>query len=1080
MKKLFQLLAIALTATVIGGCVKEKDMQRDVPMFTITVTGEDVKAGFTPDSDPSVGTLHLAWQAGDQIRVFNHANPAQNAVYTIKDGFTDKTAQFEGPAINADYYDILAPADFEHPDDPAAGNPNLTQNGNGTTDHLTFTAKLENVAKADLADIVFNSNWAADHSATLKKGAIVKFILTLPNAITAPRRVVLEELNSNQLAEDRVSVNIENVSTTSDHVITAYAQAGWEDISLAGRSYVTVGVEDGDGTYYTLRHRLANKVVTFTAGKVNRFQMGTSTLGTDGNDVWIEQLFAGGDGTEGNPYLISNAKHLDNIHVIETRFVNKESGYTDRTFHFRLINDIDMQSYLTTNSWVPINMLNPYEFEVDLDGDGHIIDYFSINSLASGSNQTTGFFGVLYGSVHDLVFMNASVQNSKGNMTGILCAYCGYKAKPAHVYNVHVNGSVRYTASGNAGVGGLAGVVYNCLLESSSAFNIDVLSSKNYNGGLFGRDDNSGCTIRNCFTSGQVGSTSNSTQRIGGICGGLIKQHTTIINCYSTAKVLGTYCMGGIAGHCNLDKNSNDPANANHPTNTSPYNVIQGCIAWNDEITSHATDPDADHYSSGTIVGYGSTHNYLTNCGYKSSISFTDYRDWHPYTQDDASPSTELVVNSYSNFKYHYPYHGKYAFTGTLPQAAKSLGWNETVWDLSGSMPLLTGEVEPVPASGASSVPAGTSGAPKYPSNGGNWHVETIDDGIMYYHYHNTSDATYTESQRSGCNWHSGGNTHVNAFVVDVDLNNTDYEVKLVYTSTGIPCSEIFRKMGAYAAINASYELGSIALKANSYYNLTTAPVAQSTGKYSAGEGTVTNYVSGYPVSYMPNNTIGDSGVENWKSQGTLYCDGSRGVRLAFDGYDSSKNPPVKTPLEERLFYQLCTDDEPGLLSSSPVLIENFNRVGSRFNGSWYTGTASQLYTGYNAESPYMHQRALYSRTAVALTSDNHLLLFVCDGKYPNATGGTGMSAGWVTKFLGDNFNPQFALNLDGGGSTTMCVANTTEGDSDTHVVNYPSDNYTGKYKYSNGDNSYTLSNKYDHYGERTRNSFLVIVPSGS
>jgi hypothetical protein len=43
-----------------------------------------------------------------------------------------------------------------------------------------------------------------------------------------------------------------------------------------------------------------------------------------------------------------------------------------------------------------------------------------------------------------------------------------------------------------------------------------------------------------------------------------------------------------------------------------------------------------------------------------------------------------------------------------------------------------------------------------------------------------------------------------------------------------------------------------------------------------------------------------------------------------------------------------------------------------------------------------------------------------------------------------------------------MCVQG--QGDEDTHVVNYPVDNYT-----NNG--------KIDHAGERERDSFIVIVP---
>ena len=66
------------------------------------------------------------------------------------------------------------------------------------------------------------------------------------------------------------------------------------------------------------------------------------------------------------------------------------------------------------------------------------------------------------------------------------------------------------------------------------------------------------------------------------------------------------------------------------------------------------------------------------------------------------------------------------------------------------------------------------------------------------------------------------------------------------------------------------------------------------------------------------------------------------------------------------------------------------------------------------------------------------------------------MNARELTKFLVKYFNPQYALNMDGGGSTTMVVEG--HGDPNTHVVNYPTDN-----------------NVFDHSGERAVSSHFVI-----
>ena len=66
------------------------------------------------------------------------------------------------------------------------------------------------------------------------------------------------------------------------------------------------------------------------------------------------------------------------------------------------------------------------------------------------------------------------------------------------------------------------------------------------------------------------------------------------------------------------------------------------------------------------------------------------------------------------------------------------------------------------------------------------------------------------------------------------------------------------------------------------------------------------------------------------------------------------------------------------------------------------------------------------------------------------------MNARELTLFLVTWFNPQYALNLDGGGSSTLCVKG--EGDPVTHVVNYPTDD-----------------GQYNHSGERVRDAFIVV-----
>ncbi len=83
-----------------------------------------------------------------------------------------------------------------------------------------------------------------------------------------------------------------------------------------------------------------------------------------------------------------------------------------------------------------------------------------------------------------------------------------------------------------------------------------------------------------------------------------------------------------------------------------------------------------------------------------------------------------------------------------------------------------------------------------------------------------------------------------------------------------------------------------------------------------------------------------------------------------------------------------------------------------------------------------------YSRTGVGITATNYLLLVTVDGNAEESAG-----------FTNDEFGKFFqamkcvsALNLDGGGSTTMWIS----GEQDNGVVSHPTGN-----------------KKYDHLGER-------------
>ena len=367
-----------------------------------------------------------------------------------------------------------------------------------------------------------------------------------------------------------------------------------------------------------------------------------------------------GTGTKNDPYNIYNTADLLKM---------SELLVPGTKIYFRLKADIDM----TGIDWVPLNFASPYENLIDFDGNGHTISNFT-----STFANYPSFFGVLYGSCHDVTFTNAVIESAVGGATGIIASYCGTTNMPGEAHRVHVQGRV-YSPGGNKnGTGGLFGRIWGANITACSA-DVEIESGEDYVGGIFGYDTGAS-TVSDCWTQGHV----KAGSKVGGIGGGFIKADSEMYNCFSLMTVEGSFQYAGILGHANLDQK-----NAN--TTNTPNNHIEGCIAWNDEIKSRATD-GAEHYSSGVIVGFTATQNYLAKCFRKADIAFSECPvnaelGYVVTNQGNAGPGAPLVVGTNT---YDFAYHGLAApADATVTSLARSLGWSDSVWDFSTPIPTL-------------------------------------------------------------------------------------------------------------------------------------------------------------------------------------------------------------------------------------------------------------------------------------------------------------------------------------------------------------------------------------------------------
>jgi len=234
----------------------------------------------------------------------------------------------------------------------------------------------------------------------------------------------------------------------------------------------------------------------------------------------LPQLFSGGTGLPGDPYLVSTADELDSI------------GHNPQLMdkHFRLIRDIDLAGE-------DIFMIGGHtcRFAGVFDGDGYVISNFTLEPAPFG--QWLGLFQVvgLGGRIENLGLVDPNVGSGHilSNCIGGLAALN---------FGTIIN---CFVASGNASgyyiVGAIAG--RNCGTISHSYSAASVFGT-NVAGGLSGV--NHWGSIVNCISTGAVTAEPNFGSSIGGIAG--TNLGGTISTSCATGTVSGDHFIGGLVG----------------------------------------------------------------------------------------------------------------------------------------------------------------------------------------------------------------------------------------------------------------------------------------------------------------------------------------------------------------------------------------------------------------------------------------------------------------------------------------------------------------------------------------------------
>lgn len=259
------------------------------------------------------------------------------------------------------------------------------------------------------------------------------------------------------------------------------------------------------------------------------------------------------------------------------------------------------------------------------DGDGHTISNFSCSQTNNPS-----FFGVLLGKVSKVRFVNAYIENNETGIAGILTAYLSNGAHvPALVEQVSIQGSIKVTKPGSGSdnidpVGAFAGRVYKGTITNCYA----------------------NVTIDRISAWGNVG--------VGGIAGD-ISNGAVITNCWATGNIK--------ARKSDNTKENNAGSIVGRGLNWNGEKwTVDKCIGWMTEIYAGGA---SGRVMGRTWINFG---NYGTNHAWKDmNMNGADYRDSLQPTNDNAARDG---IDS-----------------NNIIESAKTLGWDESVWNLAGETP---------------------------------------------------------------------------------------------------------------------------------------------------------------------------------------------------------------------------------------------------------------------------------------------------------------------------------------------------------------------------------------------------------
>ena len=350
----------------------------------------------------------------------------------------------------------------------------------------------------------------------------------------------------------------------------------------------------------------------------------------------------------------------------------------------------------------------------------------TVNAGTTSGNYTGGAIGRINGTVKSF---NASGISAEGVVKGnqysgglIGAAMCNGSQAISNSWS-----AVTLTITGRKS-GGFVGAVTTPMTFTNCYATGDVSGAGQGTGGFLG-ESNAKVTLTGCYATGNVNSSSTHT---GGLVGGAteeirlskcyatgnvtatanraagliayVEKVAVIENCYATGNATTTGQQnGGILGYIPNTGNvtiTNCFASGDVGTGRGSAGILGNsqapakqtsvvkCIAWNKTVTTSSRT--TGNYAPGAVVG--SCHNAGTfkQCIRRADMVLNDAANSSILVDQEDVIDAVLPLPTPGLAVYNQSYHGKAAAAdATISSVAKSLGWDETIWDLSKDVPTL-------------------------------------------------------------------------------------------------------------------------------------------------------------------------------------------------------------------------------------------------------------------------------------------------------------------------------------------------------------------------------------------------------